>query len=360
MSIATAPTDSGATPPPPGHLGAGALRGATLPRWVFPALTTGAVLVSLGLFAITPLQGQVDFVLFAALVYLVAQTVASGVVEGSRRARDRIATSLVFVAFLLALVPLIAVIASVIAKGAKSLDTTFLTHSMRNIEATDTGGGAYHAIIGTIEQVGIASLIAVPFSLLVAIYLVEYGRGRLSRSISFFVDVLTGLPSIIAGLFILAFWIIALGQPPTGFAGSLALLILMLPIVTRSAEEMLKLVPNELREASYALGVPRWRTILRVVLPTALPGIVTGVMLAIARVAGETAPLLLTVFGSQSINTDPFHEPQEALPLYIFDQAGQPQQTAIDRAWSAALTLIILITLLNLVARLVASRSRVR
>src|SRR5262249_17828685 len=136
--------------------------------------------------------------------------------------------------------------------------------------------------------------------------------------------------------------------------------ILMLPIVTRSSEEMLKLVPNELREASYALGVPRWRTIIKVVLPTALPGIVTGVMLAIARVAGETAPLLLTVFGSQSINTDPFRQPQEALPLYIFDQAGQAQQTAIDRAWSAALTLIILITLLNLVARLVASRSRVR
>jgi phosphate transport system permease protein len=347
----TGPTDDG------NHL---RLKAAALSRGVIAGLAVATILVTLGLFAITPMQGQIDFVLVAGLIYLVAQTVLSTVVEGGRRARDRMATSAISICFLLALVPLIAVVVSVVQKGASRLDSTFLTHSMRNIAPTDAGGGAYHAIIGTIEQVGIATLIAVPFSLLVAIYLVEYGRGRLSRTISFFVDVLTGLPSIIAGLFILAFWLGALHQSFSGFAGALALVVIMLPIVTRSAEEMLKLVPNELREASYALGVARWRTILRVVIPTALPGIVTGVMLAIARVAGETAPVLLVVFGSQSINTSPFHHPQESLPVFIYQQAGQAQQTAIDRAWSGALLLIILITLLNLIARLIASRTRVR
>jgi phosphate transport system permease protein len=187
---------------------------------------------------------------------------------------------------------------------------------------------------------------------------VEYGRGRVSRVISFFVDVLTGLPSIIAGLFILAFWILALHQGFSGFAGALALTVLMIPIVVRSAEEMLKLVPDELREASYALGVARWRTILKVVVPTALPGIVTGVMLAVARVAGEIAPLLLTVFGTNLINANPFSGEQSALPLYIYSQAGQPQQAAVDRAWAAALVLIVIIMLLNFIARLIAGRSR--
>ncbi len=196
--------------------------------------------------------------------------------------------------------------------------------------------------------------------MLVAIYLVEYGRGRISRTISFFVDVLTGLPSIIAGLFIFSFYLLALDQQPSGFAGALALTILMIPIVVRSTEEMLKLVPDDLREASYALGVTRWRTILKIVIPTALPGIVTGVMLAVARVAGETAPLLLTVFGTDSINFNPFSGPQSALPLYIYAQAGAPQQVAVDRAWAAALTLIVLVMLLNIIARMVARFARVR
>ncbi|MGF7233583.1 MAG: phosphate ABC transporter permease PstA [Frankia sp.] len=353
----TAITTSNGAGPSGSHLTT--LKARTLSRGILAGLAAVTILISLGLFAVTPLQGQVDFVLFAGAVYLVAQTVLSAVVEGGRRARDRIATSAVMVCFLLALVPLVAVTVSVIEKGVARFDSQFLTHSMRNISATDVGGGAYHAIIGTIEQVAIAALIAVPFSLMVAIYLVEYGRGRLSRTISFFVDVLTGLPSIIAGLFILAFWIVALGQNFSGFAGSLALVVIMIPIVTRSAEEMLKLVPNELREASYALGVARWRTILRVVIPTALPGIVTGVMLAIARVAGETAPVLLVTFGSQSINTSPFHGPQESLPLYIYQQATQGIPSATDRAWSAALFLILIITVLNVIARFTARRSRV-
>ncbi|OAA27021.1 phosphate ABC transporter membrane protein 2, PhoT family [Frankia sp. EI5c] len=336
------------------------LRGRTLGRPALAAIAAGAVVLTGLLYLVTSIHSRIQFVLIAVLLFSAGQAIASVVVEGGRRARDRLVTTLVFGSFLLALIPLVAVLGSVIVRGADRLNMNFLTHSMRGVGARSAAGGIYHAIVGTLEQVALASLIAVPFGLLVAIYLVEYGRGRVSRVISFFVDVLTGLPSIIAGLFVLSFWILALGQGFSGFAGALALAILMVPVVVRSAEEMLKLVPDELREASYALGVARWRTILKVVLPTALPGIVTGVMLAVARVAGETAPLLLTVFGTNSINFNPFSGEQSALPLYIYSQAGQPQQTAIDRAWAAALSLIIIIMLLNLVARLVARRATIR
>ncbi|MFI6801919.1 phosphate ABC transporter permease PstA [Streptosporangium canum] len=275
-------------------------------------------------------------------------------ISAGRRFKDRFVQSLVYLSFAIAVVPLVAVLWMVIKNGLARFDMEFLTHSMRNIGAKDAGGGAYHAILGTLEQVLLASLISIPIGLLTAIYLVEYGEGtRLSRAISFFVDVMTGIPSVVSGLFILAFWILALGLPFSGFAGALALSILMMPTVVRSAEEMLRLVPNDLREASYALGVPKWRTIIRIVLPTSFTGIVTGVMLAIARVAGETAPLLLTVFFTDSINSDPFNGPQMGLPLYVFDQAARPTDTAIDRAWAGALTLILIVMLLNLVARLI-------
>lgn len=168
------------------------------------------------------------------------------------------------------------------------------------------------------------------------------------------VDVMTGLPSIVSGLFILSAWILVLGLPFSGFAGALSLSILMMPVVVRSTEEMIRLVPNDLREASLALGVPKWRTIMRVVVPTALPGIITGVILAIARIAGETAPLLLVCFFTDSINGDPFNGPQVALPQFIFEQASKPNATAIDRAWTGALTLIIIVMLLNLAGRAIA------
>jgi phosphate transport system permease protein len=276
-------------------------------------------------------------------------------VSVGRKIKDRGVQVLVYVAFALAVIPLVSVLWTVIRKGSKRFDGTFFTHSLNGIGANDAGGGAYHAIIGTVEQVGLASIIAIPIGVLTAIYLVEYGRdSRLAKVVSFFVDVMTGLPSIVAGLFILAFWLLLLGFSYSGFAGALALSILMMPTVVRAAEEMLKLVPNDLREASYALGVPRWRTICFVVLPTAFTGIITGIMLAIARVMGETAPLLLTVFVTSAINNNAFEGPQMALPLFIFDQAGRPNDTAINRAWAAALTLIVIIMLLNLVARVIA------
>ncbi|MEV3924857.1 phosphate ABC transporter permease PstA [Actinomadura coerulea] len=278
-------------------------------------------------------------------------------VSAGRKIKDRVVQGLVYLAFALALIPLVSVLWTVIVNGASRLDPTFFQFSMNAVSGSDAGGGAYHAIIGTLEQVLITSLIAVPIAVLTAVYLVEYaGNGRLGKVISFTVDVMTGIPSIVAGLFVLALWLLTFGFDFSGLAGSLALTILMIPTVVRATEEMLKLVPNDLREASYALGVPRWRTICFVILPTAMTGIVTGVMLAVARVMGETAPLLLTIFFTKAINNDPFNGAQASLPTFIWEQAADPNQNSIDRAWTGALVLIGIIMLLNLVARLVARR----
>ncbi|GGT73971.1 phosphate ABC transporter permease PstA [Actinomadura citrea] len=278
-------------------------------------------------------------------------------VSAGRKIKDRAVQSLVYLAFALALVPLLSVLWTVVVNGAGRLDPTFFQFSMNAVSGSDAGGGAYHAIIGTLEQVLITSLIAVPIAVLTAVYLVEYaGNGRLGKVISFTVDVMTGIPSIVAGLFVLALWLLTFGFDFSGLAGSLALTILMIPTVVRATEEMLKLVPNDLREASYALGVPRWRTVCFVILPTAMTGIVTGVMLAVARVMGETAPLLLTIFFTKAINNDPFNGAQASLPTFIWEQAADPNQNSIDRAWTGALVLIGIIMLLNLVARLVARR----
>jgi phosphate transport system permease protein len=337
------------------------LRRDALTRVHFTAL----VLVAVGVGALLGFGlrsgGVVGFVLWTVLTYLVAQSVISFAIEGARRARDRLATGLITITFALAVLPLVSVLYLTVSKGLAKLSPAFLTHSMQGVAESDPNGGIYHAILGTIEQVALASLLAVPLSLLVAIFLVEYGKNsRTARAVSFFVDIMMGLPSIVTGLFVLALWVLGLGLGYSGFAGALALSMLMVPVTVRSTEEMLKLVPDSLREASYALGVPKWRTILGVVLPTALAGIVTGVMLAISRVMGETAPLLLTVLGVQFINTNPFSSPQESLPLFVFNEAQQPYDSAIARAWAGALTLIVIVMLLNLAGRIVARIKGVR
>jgi phosphate transport system permease protein len=346
------------------------LRGHRLPRFAEFGLLVAAVLITLLLWATTGFAGRAGFVVFAVLLFGVVQTAVSFGVEGRRQAVDRLFTTLVWIAFLLAAAPLVLIIWYTVKEGAGALSGTFLTHSMFRINPENPGGGIYHAIVGTLIQSALATVIAAPLGVLAAVYLVEYGAGRrFARAVSLFVDVMTGVPSIVAGLFVYAFWILALGFQKSGFAGSLALLILMLPVVIRSSEEMLKLVPNELREASYALGVPKWRTILRVVLPTALGGIVTGIMLGVARIMGETAPLLLLVGINQRIEFNPFagtveQVPQESLPTFIFEQfqlaVGNTDSEPFKRAWGAALVLIIIIGLLSAVARIVARFARVR
>lgn len=347
-----------------------ALTGQRLPAYALPVLAAAVLAVTLLLFAVTGLAGAAGFVVTSALIYIVAQTALSFRVEGRRKAVDRLFTTLLYLAFLLAALPLLLITWYTVKEGIGVLSSDFLLNSMFRINPEGAGGGVYHAIIGTLIQSLLATAIAAPLGILAAVYLVEYGGRRpLARAISFFVDVMTGVPSIVAGLFVFAFWILALGFQKSGFAGSLALLILMLPIVIRATEEMLKLVPNDLREASYALGVPRWRTILKVVLPTALAGIITGVMLGVARIAGETAPLLLLVGINQKIEFNPFagqsdQNPQASLPTFIYEQfgvaVGNTEAPAFQRAWGAALVLIIIIGLLNLLARFIARFARVR
>jgi phosphate transport system permease protein len=300
------------------------------------------------------------------ILYLVGVFIAVQAIEGRRAARNRTWSALIHSAFVLAVLPLISVVWTLVSKGADRLDGDFFNSSMNNIGARDPNGGAYHAIIGTLEQVGIAALITIPLGVLGAIYIVEYGRGRYTFVIRFFVDVMTGIPSIVAGLFVLAFWVLVVspwfndGKPAfSGFAAALALSVLMLPTIVRSTEEMLRLVPAPLREGSYALGVPKWKTILKIVIPTALPGIVTGIMLSIARAAGETAPVLLVAGGSAAINFNPFAAQQGSLSLFVFQQAGDASRFAPARAWTAALTLVALVLVLTIAAKLLARRNRI-
>jgi phosphate transport system permease protein len=300
-------------------------------------------------------------VFLGVILYAVAILVLAGAVEGSRAARDRLATTLMYSAFALALIPLISVLWTVISNGLARFNGYFLGTTMRGVFGGMDAGGAYHAIIGTLEITAAATVISVPIGLLTAIYLVEYGPSRLGRAITFFVDVMTGIPSIVAGLFAYALFALFLGPGVRlGIVGAVALAVLMIPIVVRASEEMLKLVPNELREAAYALGVPKWLTIVKVVLRTATAGIVTGVMLAVARVIGETAPLLITVGVADSVNYDLFDGRMMTLPVFVFRQYHQglaPNGVVTinyDRAWAAALTLVIIVMLLSLIARLVS------
>ncbi|MEU2433489.1 phosphate ABC transporter permease PstA [Streptomyces sp. NPDC007861] len=338
---------------PPASARRGSLSRRGLPRWAQPVFAVVAIALGIGIGAAAGLQSRVQWGLIAALLFLLISYVTTSVVENRRQAKDRLATSIVWVCFVLAVIPLLSLIWVTISRGVKALDGYFLTHSMAGVPGFEPGGGVYHALIGTLEQVGIATLISVPIGLLTAVYLVEYGKGALARAVTFFVDVMTGIPSIVAGLFILSIMLLA-GLQPSGLMGALALTILMIPVVVRSTEEMLKLVPNELREASLALGVPKYRTILKVVIPTAVGGISTGVMLAVARIAGETAPILLLVFGSQLINSNPFEGAQSSLPYYIWEQYKVGSEASYDRAWAAALVLIAFVMILNLVARGIA------
>ncbi|WRS30540.1 phosphate ABC transporter permease PstA [Actinomycetaceae bacterium MB13-C1-2] len=277
----------------------------------------------------------------------------------TRKRKDRFATAVVTGAFILALLPLISVVYTVVSSGLARFDAEFFTNSMRNV--VGAGGGALHAIVGTLEITAMASLFAVPIGLFTAIYVVEYGNGgKLSKAITFFVDVMTGIPSIVAGLFAYSLFLLLFGPgSQMGMAGAIALALLMTPVVVRSCEEMLRLVPNELREASLALGVPRWRTIAKVVLPTSIAGITTGVMVAVARVIGETAPLLVAVGLTQSMNYSLTDGPMMTLPVFVYNSymsQGADAQAYLDRAWTGALTLILIVMVLNLAARLIAAR----
>lgn len=291
----------------------------------------------------------------------------------SRKRKDLAMKVLIYIAFVIACIPLVSVLWTCIAEGYKRLDLYFLSHNMVGVIGGQYPyGGILHAIIGTLEITFGAMVISIPIGLMCAVYLIEYARkGALSKSISLLVDVMSGIPSIVAGLFAFSLFTILLGPGTVnGFVGSVALSLLMIPTVVKTSEEMLKIVPNDLREASYALGVTKQRTITKIVLRTALPGIVSGVILAIARVIGETAPLLIASGFIANTNLNLFSGRMTTLPVYVYNEYSQGLATCsakalqmnppcvpgirMERAWAAALVLIIIVLLLNAIGRIVA------
>lgn len=342
------------------------------PKWLIPAILVGSIVVGAALAALVSFSVAL-WAVFAAVIFLIAAPIAVTSIEGSRQGKNAALTYLVYGAFILAVIPLISVIWTVLFRGIPTLSPELLTTTMSSVTAIDdqqsvengTGvqGGILHAIVGSVIVTLCATIISVPIGLLTAVYQVEYSNGNtLSKVITFLVDVMTGIPSIVAGLFASALFTIILGQQGVrmGIVGAVALTVLMIPTVVKSTEEMLKVVPNELREASYALGVRKWRTILKVVIPTAISGIAAGVTLAIARVIGETAPLMVTIGFLDSMNANPFHDWMSSLPTFIYQQLMRPispttPDPSTDRAWAAALVLIVFVMLLNLAARLIAN-----
>ncbi|SES27877.1 phosphate ABC transporter permease PstA [Corynebacterium cystitidis] len=284
-------------------------------------------------------------------------------ISSGRKTMNTFMTFIMWACMIVALIPLAWVLWTVLSNGIGAVtDIDWWTKDQTGTIRILPGGGALHAIVGTLVQTFIASIVSIPLGIFTAIYLVEYAQGGwLGRLTTFMVDILSGVPSIVAALFIYTLWITVLGQQRSGFAVALSLILLMLPIVVRNTEEMLRVVPMDLREASYALGVPKWKTIVRIVLPTALSGIVTGVMLAVARVMGESAPVLVLVGSTSTLSWNPFGGPQSSLPLMMLEmyKAGTTD-VLMDKLWGAALTLVILVVSINLVARLIAAKFSVK
>jgi phosphate transport system permease protein len=338
-------------------LSAPGIAGGVLPGWAPYAVIGASALIAAAILLATGAFTVALMLLFAVPIACVALYSWSRAVEGPRRAKDRVVTLLIASAFVLAMLPLISLLYEVAKRGIPGLSLAFFTDDARGVI---NGGGAAHALVGTLVITGVAALISVPIGIMAAIYLTEYGTGKLRRALTFFVDVMTGIPSIVAGLFAYALFEIFFGPGiRLGVMGSVALSVLMIPIVIRAAEEVLKIVPNYLREAAYALGTPKWKTIVKVVLPTAFAGLVTAVMLATARIIGETAPLLVTTGVIDSFNSDPFNGRMQNLAVYAYNEYRSPgvmKQDSYDRAWAAALTLIAIVMILNVVARFIYRR----
>lgn len=270
--------------------------------------------------------------------------------QGRRKLVDRAMTVLAYACTFVAIVPLTWIIIYVVYKGLGAWDAEFFTGLP---QLFGDGGGVSNGIVGTFVIVGLASLMAVPIGVMAGIYLAEYGNNRLGSVIRFMADTLTGVPSVVVGLFVFGLVVLNTGGF-SAFAGSLSLAILMIPVITRTTEEIIRLVPNSIREASLGLGVSRWKTIVRVVVPTALSGIVTGVLLAVARVAGETAPLILTILGTNfQISSNIFNGPSTSLALQIYQLGAQPSQEVVEVAWGAALLLVLIVVGTSILARLV-------
>jgi phosphate transport system permease protein len=311
------------------------------------------------IFAVTPLSGLFGWALCTYAGFVAADALDTYRTDGPVVAKDRIASVLIATAGVCTVVPLAFIVVYVVGKGIHGITTAFFTETLERVGPSDpaTVGGAKQAIIGTLEQVGLATVLATPLGLMTAVHLTQ-SRGRLARVTRVLVDAMSGIPSIVAGLFIYTMFVVRFHQGFSGVAAAMSLAVLMLPTVARTAEEVIKLVPNGLRESSLALGAPEWRTTTRVILPAARSGLVTATVLGISRIAGETAPLLMTAFGSDSVNTNPFHGAQSALPLFAFQRVRNAIPTQIARGWAGALVLVTIVITLFTIARAVAARGR--
>ncbi len=337
---------------------------AHLPRLIEVWLLLASAVMSGAALLLVGFNPAVWAVATAAL-YVIAIGVSSRLVENARKANDRVARALVTITFLLAIVPLVSALWTVLVKGIGQLSWSFISQTGQarfnptTLEVTRTPG-ALQAVVGTFEITGIATLISVPIGLLAAIYLVEYAltTSHLRRVVTFLVDVMTGIPSIVAGLFAFSLFTLVVGPKAfSGLSAAIALSVLMIPIVVRSSEEMLRLVPTDLREASYALGVTKSVTIIKIVLRTAIPGIVTGIVLAVARVVGETAPVFIAASFTDNFNADPFNGPQQTLAVLAYTGykfPGKDIAASNQEAWGSALLLVIIVILFNIIARVVA------
>jgi phosphate transport system permease protein len=338
------------------------LRGFTAAAgWALAGSAAGALGLTWVLYEqVLPLSGVLGFWLCAYLVFLAFYAVVTLLTAGNRQVvTDRLVAVLVVSAGLVVLAIVGNQIGYTLYRGWPALQHlgTFLTQTMSEAGPLEplSVGGVLHALVGSLEQMGIATLISVPLGFLAALFLAEVG-GPLARPVRAIVEAMTALPEIIAGLFVYAMVILTLGVRQSGLAAALALTVMMIPFVTRSAEVMLRLVPGTLREASLALGASRWRTAWLVVLPTARSGLTTAVVLGMARAIGETAPVLITAGFSAFLNADPAHGPQTSLPLYIFTYVKEPQATMIARAFGAGLVLMFLVLVLFTVARVLGGR----
>jgi phosphate transport system permease protein len=328
---------------------------------LFGSLVAAVVLTWLFFYRLTPFYGTTGFLFVSFVVFVVVYWVVVRQNHGKLMAGERVSGVIMSAAALAAVIPLASILFKVVVEGVQNLRINFFTETQQDTGplAPATEGGALHAIVGTLQQVGIATLISVPLAVLTAVFLNEIG-GRFARFVRFIVDTMSGTPSIVAGLFIYSVLILGLGWGFSGFAGALALTILMLPTITRTTEEMLRLVSSGLREGALALGAPEWRVTTQVVLPTARTGIATAVILGIARAIGETAPVLLTSFGASVMNLNPMSGAQSNLPLFIYSAIRSSQDNQVARAWTGAFVLMAIVLILFVIARILGGRDQLR
>jgi len=315
------------------------------------------LLITFAIVAYSPLKGKLGFVITLLIVATVVTSAISGVRRDRKAAFNSVSTVLIYVAGLFVIIPLVSIVYEIVKRGIGGLSWGIFTTDMA-VTATDSPlyeGGLLHAIIGTLYIVLLASLFSVPIGILTALYLTEI-KGKAAGTVRFFVQAMSGIPSIVAGLFIYAVWMIALGNQYSAFAGAMALAILMVPTVARTSEEVLKLIPNDLREAGLAMGGTQWRTVAMIILPAAQSGLFTAVILGIARVAGETAPLLLTMGGADALNLNPFAGNSSAIPFYVWKNFSMGTENAVARAWTGVLVLMIIVLFFFSLTRFLSNR----